>query len=95
MEQKICNEELYDEVSRELDIHKDIVKEVIHTQSIFTLNTIKRGLFESIRYVYLGKITIKLGKLKSMLRRVEENNKKKNGTITNDGTIPTQEGITT
>lgn len=72
MEQKICNDDLYDEVSKEMDIPIDIIKEVVHTQSIFTLNTIKRGLFESVRYVYLGKITIKLGKLRHMLKRVKD-----------------------
>ncbi len=74
MEQKICNDELYEEVANELkgkysflqDISSDTVREIVNTQSLFTVKTIKKGAFESVRYVYLGKIAARLRKVQKI-----------------------------
>ncbi len=71
MEQKICNEELYEEVAKELNISTAQVKEIVGIQSLFTYNTIKQGEFSTVRYVYLGKIHVSKKKLNYMLKAIE------------------------
>lgn len=57
---KYCNEEIYEEVSEELKINIDLVKEVISANSEYTVRVIHQGAFESVIYPYLGKIKAKL-----------------------------------
>lgn len=63
---KYCNEELYRETADELDVHIDLVKDVVNVQSEFTKKIIKKGFFESIRYVYLGAIKPRHKKIQKM-----------------------------
>lgn len=78
MEQKICNDELYEEVAKELNISIAMVKEIVNIQSIFTVNTIKKGEFSAIRYVYLGKIFANEGKIKNIEKANEKKQLKEN-----------------
>lgn len=64
--ENVCNDKLYQEVAKELNLPENLVKEVVHAQSLFTHKTIKKGAFESIRYVYLGKIAAKLRKIQKL-----------------------------
>lgn len=57
---KYCNEDIYDEVSEELKVNINLVKEVVSANSEYTVSIIHQGAFESVIYPYLGKIKAKL-----------------------------------
>ncbi len=64
--ENICNQELYDEVARELNISSDEVEKIVKAQSQYTRHIIEVGKFEGIRYVYLGKIAAKTRKVQQL-----------------------------
>lgn len=64
--EKVCNNELYLEVSKELELNEGLIKDIIQAQSQFTKMIMERGAFEGVRYVYLGKICAKLKKVQMM-----------------------------
>lgn len=55
---KVANEELYIEISDELNIPVEKVKEIIKAQSDMALKTIQTGGLESFIFPYLGKIMV-------------------------------------
>ena len=63
LDSRFCNEEIYRETSEDLKVDLELVKNIVNVQSEFTKDTIKRGAFESIRYVYLGIIKAKHNKV--------------------------------
>ena len=82
---KIINEELYEQVSEELNIPIHLVKDVISAHSEFTATTIKVGAFESIIFPYLGKVKAKLRTVQKVMQikadKVSNNGSNKNTVI--------------
>ena len=64
-----CNEEVYDRVSRRLGVSRAKVKEVGNIQSLFTVHVMEEGLFNGVRWIYLGKIVPKMSVLYYVNRR--------------------------
>lgn len=64
-----CNEEVYEAVSRKLGVSKAKVKEVANIQSLFTVKVMQEGLFNGVRWLFLGKIVPKMSVLYYMNRR--------------------------
>ncbi len=64
--ENVCNEGLYDEVASDLGLPKELIKSIANAQSLFTKHIIETGLFEGVRYVYLGKITAKVKKIQQL-----------------------------
>lgn len=66
VDDRFCNEQLYRETAEELNVNIELVKDIVNVQSEFTKDTIKKGAFESIRYVYLGGIKAKHSKVQRL-----------------------------
>ena len=75
---KICNDILYNETAREVGVAESLVIEVANIQSLFTLKTIKEGnrelgIFNHIKYLYLGSIKANEKKLRHINKRKAQN----------------------
>jgi len=66
LKSQYCNDELYKETARECKVSEELVEDIASIQSEFTKNKIKKGAFESIRYVYLGAIKARHRKIQQM-----------------------------
>ncbi len=64
---RYCNEQVYYEVAENLEVPEQLVKDIFNAQSEFTAKIIKRGAFESVTFVYLGKIKAKLRAVSKIL----------------------------
>lgn len=53
---KYCNEEVYLKVADKLGVSHQLVADIFKAQADFSVRTIKRGGFEGITYIYLGKL---------------------------------------
>lgn len=65
-DKRFCNEEIYEEVSEELQLDISLIKEVAKAHSEFARVTIETGAFESIILPYLGKLKAKLKSVQKM-----------------------------
>lgn len=54
MERIICNPIILREVSQELGLPLDVVKEIVNSQAEFTKVVIESSTFDSVRWPYLG-----------------------------------------
>ena len=71
---KICNEELYEEVSRRLNVSVSTVKEIIqHVSSITKLHIVSSRL-DTIRYPHLGKFRVNMRHLQAVENRKRNKN---------------------
>lgn len=84
---KICNEEIYEEISEEEGIPISLVKDIHSAHSKFTVTIIKIGAFESIIYPYLGKIKAKLGAVKNIMSKMIEKIEKKEREVSENRVI--------
>jgi hypothetical protein len=55
---KVCNEEVYKEVSERMNISMSRVKDIIEHISSMSRECIAIGKFDTIRYPYLGKLQV-------------------------------------
>ena len=54
MERIICNPIILREVSQELGLPLETVKLIVNSQSEYTKSVIEQGIFDSVRWPYLG-----------------------------------------
>lgn len=64
---KFCNEDVIDNVSQELGISKEMVREVMEIQSDFLSSTIKSGGLENVIFVYLGRFRTNPRRIQKMM----------------------------
>jgi hypothetical protein len=69
-DKRFCNEEIYEEVSEELQLPIDLVKEVGQAHSEFSKMIIETGAFENITLPYLGKLKAKLRSVQKMTAKI-------------------------
>ncbi len=70
LDKRFCNEEIYEEVSEELRVPIDLVREISKAHSEFARQTIEVGAFESIILPYLGKLKAKLKSVQKMTAKI-------------------------
>ena len=63
---KVCNDRMYEEVAQELGYPIERVKEVFKCQGELTRRAMRRGGFEGVKWMYLGKIVANFRKVQMM-----------------------------
>jgi len=69
-DKRFCNEEIYEEVSEELQVDINLVREISKAHSEFARQIIETGAFESIILPYLGKIKAQTRKVQRMTAKI-------------------------
>jgi len=69
-DKRFCNEEIYEEVSEELQVDINLVHEVAKAHSEFSKMIIETGAFENITLPYLGKLKAKLKSVQKMTAKI-------------------------
>lgn len=64
---RFCNNDVYHEVSEELNLPTALIQLVADSQSKFTASTMKAGGMESITMVYLGKFKVNPRQVQKMM----------------------------
>jgi len=70
-DKRFCNEEIYEEVSEELQLPLELVQEVAKAHTDFSRMIIETGAFESITLPYLGKLKAKLKSVQKMTAKIQ------------------------
>lgn len=70
-------DKVYQEVADELGLSKTLVIEVAESQFSFAKDTIRAKEMKDIRFQYLGKFSVKPGRLKYLSDRSKQNIKEK------------------
>tara|TARA_R100001086_G_scaffold152454_1_gene81150 strand:+ start:1297 stop:1602 length:306 start_codon:yes stop_codon:yes gene_type:complete len=60
IERKPINEELLQEIAEDIDLPVKMVKEIVNSQSKFTAEVIRSGLFDTVRWPYFGTFKAKV-----------------------------------
>lgn len=64
---KFCNKQVFEKVSQELNVDEKLVEEIFDIQSEFAAKVVKTGAFESVTFVYLGKLKAKLNAISKIM----------------------------
>jgi len=70
-DKRFCNEEIYEEVSEELQVDLSLVQEVAKAHTEFSRMIIETGAFESVTLPYLGKLKAKLKSVQKMTGKIQ------------------------